>query len=143
MTSFAPALSAACLAPSLIWLKNKACWLIVTSATVAAFAAVIPSMAPASATTPKPFIIDLIVRSIRLFWTPNYLAIETDATGKLLDHWNRALFSAYGARLRGALHTHCRPADVILAGRPRKPGPSLPEALRLLRSNGFFSGAGP
>src|SRR3982751_4164919 len=38
MTSLAPALFAACLAPSLIWLKNRACWLIVTSATVSALA---------------------------------------------------------------------------------------------------------
>src|SRR6185312_7319633 len=78
---------------------------MVTRATVAAFAAVIPSMPAASATTPKPFIIDLIVPSIRLFWTPNHLAIETDATVKSLDRWKRAPFSARGARLRGSNRT--------------------------------------
>src|SRR3984957_4031692 len=50
MTSFAPALSAACLAPSLIWLKKSACWLIVTSATVCALAAW--TLTKAAATTP-------------------------------------------------------------------------------------------
>ena len=49
-----------CLAPSLIWLKKSACWLIVTSATVAAFAGIAPSAAAANAKTLKPLTIDFI-----------------------------------------------------------------------------------
>ena len=61
MTSSTPAAFAASLAPSLIWLKNSACWLIVTSAIVLASASDAPSVKAAAAQSASVFESDIPV----------------------------------------------------------------------------------